>query len=191
MLSPRRTLGNIAARWLLARTTSISGRPLWPWTSWVWWETRVYLHMHTLAQPGTIHHIEKRSAPELETSVTVCPLWPLFCNLATQYPSFALHLSSLLFISFSTLPSQCRLMSHPAMCRAQCSWALVWSFSVRTNSVSLLQRIAGTKTTGLWQLQQTLHTLLTSRKERWWENTTIQTYEKKKKNTLFVQWCSP
>lgn len=58
------------------------------------------------------------------------------------------------------------------MCRAQCSWALVWSFSVRTNSVSLLQRTAGTKTTGLWPLQQTLLTLLTWRKEPWWEKTT-------------------
>lgn len=74
---------------------------------------------------------------------------PLFCNLPTLYPSLELHLSSLLVIGFSTLPTQCHLTSRPAKCRAQCSWALGWSFSVRTSSASLLLPIAGTKTTGL------------------------------------------
>lgn len=93
---------------------------------------------------------------------------------------------SFLWVAFEFTPlHQCRLTCRRATCRAQCSWALGWSFTVRTNSVSLLQRIAGTKTTGLWQLQQTLRTLLTWRKERWWEKTKIQTCEAK--NTLFVR----
>lgn len=97
-----------------------------------------------------------------------------------------LRLSSLFFISSSSVPAQCRLTSPPVMCRARCLWALGWSSTVRTNSVSLQQRIAGTKTTGLWQLRRTLLTSSTWRKERWWENTKTHYWENEKG---FTQIC--
>lgn len=75
-------------------------------------------------------------------------------------------------VDFPFLP-QCLLTSRHARCRARCLSAPASICSVRTSSACLRPPTAGTKTTRLWQPQETLRTASTQTREHWWAHPNI------------------